>query len=161
MPQYVGFSSINACKPKSTNNQLNDSMNSQDNFATPTGYGTVGKSLTTGKKFTLTDIQLVLQDFINALNIRQGTKVGQPEYGTTIWNFIFDPNTLNVQVQLENEIRRLVALDPRLDINTVKAFPQENGILLEVQVSVVPFNNPIVQEIFFNQQTTKATLTAR
>lgn len=161
MPQYVGFSSINACQPRSTNNQLNDSMGTLDNYGTPTGYGTVGKGLISGKKFTLADIQLVIQDFVNALNIRLGSKVGQPGYGTTIWNFIFDPNTVDVQKSLENEIRRIAALDPRLDLNTVKAFPQENGILLEVQMSVVPFNNPTTQQIFFNQQTTKATLTTR
>lgn len=125
-------------------------------YGVPTGY----QGLVTGKKFTMTDIQLVVQDFINALNIPLGSKVGQPGYGTTIWNFIFDPNTVDVQTALEAEIRRLVALDPRLDLNTVKAFPQENGILLEVQVSVTPYNNPLTVEVFFNQQTTKATLTA-
>lgn len=158
MPQYVGFSSINACQPRSTNKQLNDSMNTLGNYGTPTGYGTIGKSSNSGKKFTVADVQLVVQDFINALNIPLGSKVGQPGYGTSIWNFIFEPNTVDVQNRLEAEIRRLVALDPRLDINTIKAFPQENGILLEVQVSVVPFNNPLTLNVFFNQQTTKATI---
>ena len=159
MPQYVGFSTINACRPRSNNAQLTNTMDAVNvnGYGIPTGY----QGLITGKKFTMTDIQLVIQDFINALNIPLGSKVGQPGYGTTIWNFIFDPNTLDVQSALENEIRRLAALDPRLDLNTVKAFPQENGILLEVQVSVVPYNNPLTVEVFFNQQTTKATLTAR
>jgi phage baseplate assembly protein W len=163
MPQYVGFSSINACKPKSTNNQLTTSMDTGipiNGFSIPNGYGTVGQLPSSGKKFTAVDTQLVLQDFVNALNIPVGSKVGQPGFGTTIWNFIFDPNTLDVQTQLENEIRRIIGLDPRLDVNTVKAFPKENGILIEVQLSVVPFNNPLVQKIFFNQQTSKATLTA-
>lgn len=158
MPQYVGFSSINACQPRSTNNQLNNSMNTLGNYGTPTGYGTIGKQFNSGKKFTVTDVELVLRDFINALNIPLGSKVGQPGYGTTIWSFIFDPNTIDVQKALENEIRRLVALDPRLDLNTVKAFPQENGILMEVQVSVTPYNNPLTINVFFNQQTTRATI---
>lgn len=162
MPQYVGFSTINACKPRSTNNQLNSTMDPTQGvnitgYGIPNGYGSNGKGINTGKKFTLTDIQLVLQDFVNALNIPLGSKVGQPGYGTSIWSFIFEPNTLDVQAQLENEIRRLVSLDPRLDLNTVKAFPQENGILMEVQVSVVPYNNPLTISVFFNQQTNRAT----
>lgn len=166
MPQYVGFSSINACKPRGTNAQLNGVMNQSTNginvtgYGLPNGYGNNGQGLVTGKKFTLTDIQLVIQDFINALNIPLGSKVGQPGYGTTIWSFIFEPNTLDVQAQLENEIRRLVSLDPRLDLNIVKAFPQENGILMEVQLSVLPYNNPLTIGVFFNQQTSVATLTA-
>ena len=90
MPQYIGFSTQGANKPKTTN--------------LPTGVdGGVGgilRPVNTGKKFTLVDQQLVLQDFINALNIHQGQKVGQPEYGTTLWSFVFEPNTQDTQYQL-------------------------------------------------------------
>lgn len=159
MPQYVGFSSKNACQPRGTNAQLNSAMG-LGQFATglPNGYGSPGNPVLWGKKFVLTDAQLVIQDFINALNIPLGSKVGQPGYGTTLWNFIFDPNTLDVQVALENEIRRVASTDPRIDINVIKAFPQDLGILIEVQMSIVPFNNPSTVGIFLNQQTTQATV---
>ena len=159
MPQYVGFSSKYACQPKGTNSQLTNSMGLGE-FATglPNGYGGVGQPTYWGKKFALTDAQLVLQDFLNALNIPLGSKVGQPGYGTTLWNFVFDPNTLDVQVAIENEIRRVASLDPRIDINVLKAFPQENGILIELQMSIVPFNNPATVGVFLNQQTNQATL---
>lgn len=163
MPQYVGFSSTDACKPRGTNAQLNNSMGLgiyANDVGISNGYGGIGQPIVTGKKFKLTDAQLVIQDFINALNIPLGSKVGQPGYGTTLWNFLFDPNTLDVQVQLENEIRRVASQDPRIDINTIKAFPQELGILIEVQLSVVPFNNPTTVGVFLNQQTTQAALTA-
>lgn len=106
----------------------------------------------------MTDGQLVLQDFINALNIPLGSKVGQPGYGTTLWDFVFEPNTGDVQRQLENEIRRVASLDPRLDINYLKAYPQNNGILLEIQLSIVPFNNPQTLNVFFDQQNNTAGL---
>ena len=161
MPQYIGFSSKNACQPKGNNAQLTNSMALGEYAAQglPNGYGGVGQPTYWGKKFVLTDAQLVLQDFINALNIPLGSKVGQPGYGTTIWNFVFDPNTLDVQLALENEIRRVASLDPRLDINIIKAFPQDLGILIELQMSVNPFNNPSTVGIFLNQQTTQASIT--
>jgi phage baseplate assembly protein W len=129
-------------------------------FATglPNGFGSPGQPVIRGKKFVLTDAQLVIQDFINALNIPLGSKVGQPDYGTTLWNFVFDPNTLDVQIAIENEVRRVASEDPRIDINIIKAFPQDLGILVEVQMSVVPFNNPSTVSLFLNQQTTQATL---
>lgn len=146
MAQYIGFSTINACKPKTTN-----VLNGPDG-----GTGTTTNPIVYGKKFRMTDVELVIQDFINALNIPYGSKVGQPQFGTTIWNFIFDPNTLDVQTQLENEIRRVASLDPRIILDYVQVFPQENGILLEVQIAIAPFNQPQVVNIFFNQQTRTA-----
>lgn len=166
MPQYIGFSSQYACKPRGTNMQLNGIMNSGtdavsiNGYGIPTGYGAMGQPIIWGKKFALADVQLVIQDFINALNIPLGSKVGQPGYGTTLWNFVFEPNSLDTQTQIQNEIRRVASLDPRLDLNTIKVFPKENGILVEVELSVVPFNNALTTKVFFNQQTGSAALSA-
>ena len=84
----------------------------------------------------------------NALNIPQGQKVGQPGYGTTLWTFVFEPNTRDVQTQLENEIRRVASLDPRIIINTVTVYPYQNGILIEVEIAVAPFNQAQVISLF-------------
>lgn len=165
MPQYIGFSTQNACQPRSTNMQLNSSMNKSasinglniNGYGIPTGYGGIGSPIIPGKKFTLTDAPLVIRDFLNAINTPLGSRVGQPQLGTSLWSFVFEPNTSDVQVQLENELRRIASLDPRLDLNFIKAFPQENGILIEIQCSVVPFNNPQTLNIFFNQQTSLAS----
>lgn len=148
MPQYIGFSTINADKPKTTN--------------TPTGVdggpGGILKSINTGRKFRLVDETLVVQDFINALNIRQGQKVGNPGYGTTLWDFVFEPNTPDIQFKLQAEIQRVASQDPRLVIENLRAFPKENGILLEMQVAVVPFNEATLLSIFFNANTNSAVI---
>lgn len=148
MPQYIGFSTIGANKPKTTN--------------APTGIaggvGGIVQPINTGRKYKLVDQQLVIQDFVNALNIQQGQKPGQPEYGTTLWSFVFEPNTADVQFQLENEIKRVGSLDPRLQLNTVKAFPQDQGILIEIELAVTPFNNAQVLNVFFDNLTNKAII---
>lgn len=146
MPQYIGFSTINANKPQTTN----------DVSGIDGGVGGIRKPVIWGKKFRLTDEKLVIQDFINALNITKGSKVGQPGYGTTLWTFVFEPNTTDVQNQLENEIKRVASQDPRLAVNYVRVFPQENGILIEVELYVVPFNQSQVVNVFFNNQTNTA-----
>jgi phage baseplate assembly protein W len=165
MPQYIGFSTQTACQPRSTNMQLNSSMNKSvsinglnvNGYGIPTGYGGIGSPTIPGKKFTLIDTPLVIRDFLNAINTPLGSRVGQPQLGTSLWSFVFEPNTSDVQVQLENELRRIASLDPRLALNFIKAFPQENGILIEIQCSVSPFNNPQTLNIFFNQQTSLAS----
>lgn len=149
MPNYIGFSTINANKPRTSNPRVPES-----NY----GSTSVVKPLVFGKKFRIVDAPLVIQDFINALNIQQGTKVGQPGYGTTIWSFVFEPNTLDVIGRLENEIKRVASLDPRMELNEVKAYVKENGILIEVQMSVTPFNQPLSLSIVLNNQTKAASL---
>lgn len=148
MPTYIGFSTINANKPRSTNM----------NAGVDGGTGSTVQPVIYGKKFRSTDSQLVIQDLVNALNIQQGEKVGNPSYGTTLWTFVFEPNTADVQFQLENEIRRVANNDPRLIVNTVKAYPQENGILLEVELAIAPFNNVEQLNVFFDNSTNTAVL---
>lgn len=146
MPTYIGFSTINVNKPQTTNLST----------GTSGGVGSVTQPVVFGKKYRTVDSQLVIQDFVNALNIPQGQKVGNPGYGTTLWSFVFEPNTADVQFQLENEIRRVASLDPRMILNSVKAYPQENGILIEVELAVSPFNQAQFLNVFFSNQTNTA-----
>jgi phage baseplate assembly protein W len=148
MPTYIGFSTIGANEPKTTNAST----------GIDGGTGGVLQPTIPGKKYRLVDEALVVRDFINALNIQQGQKVGNPGYGSIIWSFIFEPNDAQTQFRLENEIRRIANGDPRLIINTVKSYSQENGILLEVELAIAPFNNAEILNVFFNNLTNTATL---
>lgn len=148
MTVYVGFST----------QRFNLPRNESITVGIDGGSGSITQPIQIGKKFRLVDEQLILQDFINALNIPQGSKPGKPSYGTTIWSFIFEPNTPDMQFQLESEVRRVASLDPRLILNSVVAYPQENGILVEVEIAVSPFNNAGQLQIYFDQQANSATL---
>jgi hypothetical protein len=70
---------------------------------------------------------------------------------------VFEPNTFDMQIKLETEIRRIASLDPRLQLNEVKAYPHDQGILIELQAAVVPFNNATLFSIFLNQSNNSAT----
>ena len=148
MPTYVGFSTIGANEPKTTNAST----------GIDGGVGGVLKPVIPGKKYRLVDESLVIRDFINALNIQQGQKVGNPGYGSTIWSHIFEPNDADTRLTIENEVRRMGNNDPRLIIKTVKSYTQENGILLEVELAIAPFNNAEILNVFFNNLTNTASI---
>ena len=148
MPTYVGFSSINAEKPRTVNE-----VPGLDG----TG-GLIKNPLVYGKKYRLTDAELVIQDLVNALNIRRGEKVVQPSYGTTLWDFVFEPNTPDVTQKLENELQRVISQDPRLNVNRIRAYPRESGILVELELAVNPFNNAGDLNLFFDNQTFTAAI---
>jgi len=117
------------------------------------GVGTITQPSQLGKKFRLTDEQLVIQDLVNALSIKQGDKVGNPGYGTTLWEFLFDPNTSDVVKQLETEIRRVAGTDPRIQLDNVNAYSYENGILIEVQATIQPLNSYVEFGLLIDKQT--------
>lgn len=150
MPTYVGFSTIDANKPKST--RLQPGVDG--------GTGSILQPIVLGKKFRIVDAPLVLRDFVNALNIKKGEKVGQPGYGTDIWSYIFEPNDADTQFRIQTEIQRVASQDPRLLVNDVKSYVQQNGILLEVELAIQPFNNAEIVNLFFNNTTNQATFTA-
>lgn len=147
MPTFIGF-----------NTQQVDAVRDTQQVAAGVdgGAGSLTKPIQTTRKYRTVDAQLVVQDLINALNIPQGQKPGRPDYGTSLWSFVFEPNTLDVQMALETEIRRIAGQDPRLILNTVTVYPNNNGILVEVEFAVSPFNNVETLRIMFDQQTTKA-----
>lgn len=109
------------------------------------------------KKFTLTDFALIKRDLLNAFNIRQGELPGRPEYGTLIWNFLFENQVEELQNSLVNEIQRVAGGDPRLVITDIQVFPQDNGILLQIEIQVVPSTDAERLSIFFDITSRRAS----
>jgi phage baseplate assembly protein W len=117
------------------------------------GFNTINQV----KKFTLTDFPLIKQDLLNAFNIRQGQLPGRPGYGTVLWDYVFEPQTIQTQNAINAEVQRVAGGDPRIFISDVQSYPQENGILIEIQLTVVPTQNAEILSIFFDQQQRTAT----
>ena len=117
------------------------------------GFNTIDQH----KKFTLTDFPLIQRDLLNAFNIRQGELPGRPGYGTTIYDFLFENQIESLQQDLRAEIQRVAGGDPRLIINDIQVFPQENGILLQIEITIVNTTNAEILSIIFNEQTRNAS----
>ena len=117
------------------------------------GFNTIGQN----KKFTAVDFDLIKIDLLNAFNIRQGQLPGRPGYGTVLWDYVFEPQTTQTQNSINAEVQRVAGGDPRIFISDVQSYPQENGILIEIQLTVVPTQNAEILSIFFDQQQRKAS----
>jgi phage baseplate assembly protein W len=117
------------------------------------GFNTQGQF----KKFTLTGFELIKRDLLNAFNIRQGQLPGRPGYGTAIWDFLFEPQLESVQREIEREVQRVAGGDPRIFINSVLAYPEGNGILIEIELQVVPSTDAERLSIFFDLEQRNAT----
>jgi len=116
-------------------------------MATYYGFNTIGQE----KKFGLVDYELVKRDLLNSLLIKQGEKPGNPSYGTSIWNIVFEPMTDDVMRDIETEIRRTIQQDPRIKLERVSVYPKENGVLIELDVTVLPTTEEYRLTLFFDQ----------
>jgi len=117
------------------------------------GYSTINQY----KKFTLVDFELIKRDLLNAFNIRQGELVGLPGYGTTIWDNVFENQTQETLRNITTEIERVVGGDPRIQVTNLDLFPQQNGILIQLEVATIPGQTAQLLSVFFNEQTRRAS----
>ena len=109
------------------------------------------------KKFTLVDDALIKRDLLNAFNIIQGQLPGRPGYGTILWDLLFENQDQTTMAAILREVQRVAGGDPRVYITNVNIYPQENGVLLEVEVQFVPNTDAQLLSVFFSQQQRRAT----
>ena len=109
------------------------------------------------KKFTLVDFELVKRDLLNAFNIRQGQLPGRHAYVTILWNYLFENQVDAVQQGIINEVQRVAGGDPRIFISNINVYPQENGMLIELEIQTVGGVNAEILNVFFNQVSRSAS----
>jgi phage baseplate assembly protein W len=117
------------------------------------GFNTVNQF----KKFTLVDFELIKRDLVNAFNIRQGELPGRPGYGTILWDVLFENQDQVTTNAILQEIQRVAGGDPRIFVQDAQVYPQDNGILIELSISVVPSTDVERLAIFFDQQQRSAS----
>jgi phage baseplate assembly protein W len=117
------------------------------------GFNTINQN----KYFTLTDFPLIKRDLLNAFNIRQGELVGRPAYGTVLWDILFENQTQDTLQSAYTEIQRVAAGDPRIYLSALEVFPQENGLLIQLELTIVPTTDAQRLSVFFDQAQRVAT----
>lgn len=90
--------------------------------------------------YNLYDIALIKQDIINHFHIRVGEKLENPEFGTIIWDVLFEPMTPQLKEAIANNVTEIINYDPRVQVDQVTVDTYESGILIECQLTYLPYN---------------------
>lgn len=88
----------------------------------------------------LYDIALIKQDIINHFHIRQGEKLSDPEFGTIIWDVLFEPLTDSMRDLIVQNVTRIVSSDPRVQVNNVTVDQYESGISIDCSLIYLTYN---------------------
>jgi phage baseplate assembly protein W len=95
-----------------------------------------------GKRgWSVTDIQLIKRDLLNHFYTRKGERVMLPEFGTIIWDMLFEPFTSSVKATIVADVRRIVASDPRVSLESLNVNTTENGITVAIELRYTPFDS--------------------
>lgn len=90
--------------------------------------------------FKLFDADLVKQDILNHFHIRKGEKLENPDFGTIIWDMLFEPFTEETKRLISQDVETIVNYDPRIRVNAVIVDSTQQGIRIEVELIFLPFN---------------------
>ena len=112
------------------------------------GISTVDPDAT---EWVLYDIALIKQDIINHFHIRQGEKLSDPEFGTIIWDVLFEPLTDQLRDAITKNVSRLINYDPRVNVDNIIISTYESGIQIECTLSYLPYNISENMKLTFDQ----------
>ena len=101
------------------------------------GFSTVNKQW---GNFKLYDIDLAKQDLLNELYTRKGERIMSPDFGSIIWDLLFDPITDQTVELIQEDMLRILTKDPRLELkqlNVQEDFDTQT-IIVAIILNYVP-----------------------
>ena len=92
------------------------------------------------KNFKLYDFEVAKQDLINRLSVRKGERVENPEFGTIIYDAIFEPFTEALKAAIVEDITANLNADPRISTEEILVTEADKGIAIQATITYVPLN---------------------
>tara|TARA_R110000823_G_scaffold40754_20_gene107718 strand:+ start:354 stop:731 length:378 start_codon:yes stop_codon:yes gene_type:complete len=124
-------------------------------MATYRGYNTVGNEFAWSR---LEDQELIKRDLLNHFHIRKGEKLMNPEFGSDVWNYVFDPLTPDTKQAITDDVTRVVNHDPRTQVNRINIVELDYGIQIEIDMTFIRSNQNANLILQFNRDSNNITI---
>ena len=92
------------------------------------------------QSFKVYDFECVKQDLINRLSVRKGERVENPEFGTIIYDCLFEPFTEDLKDQIVDDITENLNADPRISTEEILVTEKDHGIAIQATLKYVPLD---------------------
>ena len=92
------------------------------------------------RNFKLYDLDLIKTDLLNHFYIRKGEKLENPEFGTILWDILFEPFTEEVKNLIAKDVENIVNYDPRVSVTAVNVDSTDQGIRIEAEINYLQYN---------------------
>ena len=92
------------------------------------------------RNFKIYDFECVKQDLINRLSVRKGERVENPEFGTIIYDCLFEPFTEALKDTIVEDITANLNADPRIATESIDVSEENHGITIQATIKYVPLD---------------------
>lgn len=114
------------------------------------GFSTVDK---TWGNFTVYDVELAKRDLLNELYTRKGERLMSPNFGSVVWDLLFDPLTEDTVQLIRDDCLRIVTKDPRLELQEFNVEEEEHTVRVTILLNYVPTATLTELVAVFNRDT--------
>jgi phage baseplate assembly protein W len=113
------------------------------------GFSSVNDAALTTKLY---DFPLIQQDIINQFQTRKGERVMNPNFGTVIWNLIYEPFTDDVKQLISNDVTRILNEDPRVTPTQILITEADMGMVIEATLFYKNFDVSQKMSLSFDKE---------
>ena len=103
-----------------------------------THKGFSSRATTSG--YTIYDFEVAKQDIINRLSIRKGERVENPEFGTIIYDVLFEPLTDLLKEAIIEDLTQNFQADERLEAEDITVNEAEQGLSVQATIRYRPLD---------------------
>lgn len=101
----------------------------------------------------LYDEELVKRDLLNHFNTRKGERAFDAEYGFIGWDLVFELDQPSVKQALDDDARRIVSEDPRVELQYLEVQNTEYGYIINISLYYVQLESEEDLVIVFDRRT--------
>lgn len=101
----------------------------------------------------LYDEELVKRDLLNHFNTRKGERAFDAEYGFIGWDLVFELDQPSVKQALDDDARRIVSEDPRVELQYLEVQNTEYGYIINISLYYVQLDSEEDLVIVFDRRT--------
>jgi phage baseplate assembly protein W len=112
------------------------------------GFSTVN---TNTENYNLYDFELIKQDLFNHFYTRQGERLMQPDFGTVIWDLLFEPLTPEIKDIILKNVNTIINYDPRIKAENVTVTGYDSGIQIQCTLTFLAYNIQQTLQLRFDQ----------
>ena len=96
------------------------------------------------------DDEALVGSVLNIIKTRKGERVFQPDFGSTIYNSLFEPMSQSTRISLEAQIENaLHQHEPRIHVNFIEVHVDIDENRYNVTIGFTPVNGGVMREIEF------------
>ncbi len=138
------------------NDSLNNGNIQVSSFSGTSTRGTTYKGFSTVagvKSNQLYDMDIIKQDLLNHFYTRKGERVMNPEFGSIIWDMLYEPLDESTKEDIMDDCRRIINQDPRVSLVSAHIDEYENGLNVRILMNTRPFDKRINLILDFEKET--------